>query len=156
MNPMNRITPVARLSGAKAIKLWEGISRAHTSMTAAIEKDMLPKTGIPLGWYEVLAHLRHAPNAMLRFQDLARIEGITDSGASRRLNQMIKAGLIDRHSCPTDRRGVYAHLTDKGKAAYEKAHAVFLISLDRNLGTFLEPGEADAINTALARLTAEN
>src|SRR5450756_317289 len=85
-NPMNRITPVARLSGAKAIKLWDGISRAHTSMTAAIEKDMLPKTGITLGWYEVLAHLSHAPNAMLRFQDLARIEGITDSGASRRLN----------------------------------------------------------------------
>src|SRR5450756_3228174 len=74
MNPMNRITPVARLSGAKAIKLWEGISRAHTSMTAAIEKDMLPKTGIPLGWYEVLAHLRHAPNAMLRFQDLVPAE----------------------------------------------------------------------------------
>jgi DNA-binding MarR family transcriptional regulator len=147
---------MARLSGAKAIKLWKGISRAHTSMTAAIEKDMLPKTGITLGWYEVLAHLSHAPNAMLRFQDLARIEGITDSGASRRLNQMLKAGLIDRHSCPTDRRGVYAHLTDKGKAAYDKSHAVFLRSLDRNLGTLLEPGEADSVSEALERLTAEN
>jgi DNA-binding MarR family transcriptional regulator len=153
---MNRITPVPKLSGAKAVQLWEGISRAHTSMTAAIEKEMLPKTGISLGWYEVLAHLRHAPNAMLRFQDLARIEGITDSGASRRLNQMIKAGLIDRHSCSTDRRGVYAHLTDKGRAAYEKAHAVFLHSLDRNLGTLLEPGDAEAVSAALSRLTAEN
>lgn len=147
---------MARLSGAKAIKLWEGISRAHTSMMAAIESDMLAKTGITLGWYEVLAHLSHAPNAMLRFQDLARIEGITDSGASRRLNQMLKAGLIDRHSCPTDRRGVYAHLTDKGKAAYEKSHAVFLSSLDRNLGTLLEPGEADSVSEALERLTAAN
>jgi DNA-binding MarR family transcriptional regulator len=143
---------VAKLSGAKAVELWEGISRAHSSMTAAIEKEMLPKAGINLGWYEVLAHLRHAPNAMLRFQDLARIEGITDSGASRRLNQMIKAGLIDRHSCPTDRRGVYAHLTEKGRAAHEKAHAVFLRSLDRNLGTLLEPGEAEAVSAALGRL----
>jgi DNA-binding MarR family transcriptional regulator len=145
---------VAKLNGAKAIRLWKGISRAHTLMTIAIEKELLPKTGINLSWYEVLAHLRDAPNAMLRFQDLARIEGITDSGASRRLNQMIKAGLIDRHSCPTDRRGVYAHLTDKGKTAYEKAHAVFLHSLDRNLGTLLEPGEADAVSAALGRLTA--
>jgi DNA-binding MarR family transcriptional regulator len=153
---MNRITPVAKLSGAKAVQLWEGISRAHNSMTVAIEKEMLPKTGINLGWYEVLAHLRSAPNAMLRFQDLARIEGITDSGASRRLNQMIKAGLIDRHSCPTDRRGVYAHLTDKGRAAYEKAHTVFLRSLDRNLGALLEPGEAEAVSAALGRLAAEN
>jgi DNA-binding MarR family transcriptional regulator len=153
---MNRITPVAKLSSTKAVELWEGISRAHSSMTAAIEKEMLPTTGIPLGWYEVLAHLRRAPNAMLRFQDLARIEGITDSGVSRRLNQMIKAGLIDRHSCPTDRRGVYAHLTEKGTAAYEKAHAVFLRSLDRNLGTLLRPGEAEAVSAALGRLNPES
>lgn len=153
---MNTITPVAKLSGAKAVQLWEGIARTHTSMTATIEKDMIPKAGISLGWYEVLAHLRHAPNAMLRFQDLARIEGITDSGASRRLNQMIRAGLIDRHSCPTDRRGVYAHLTDKGRIAYENAHAVFLRSLDRNLGALLEPGEAEAVSAALGRLTPEN
>jgi DNA-binding MarR family transcriptional regulator len=147
---------VARLTSTKAVELWEGIARAHSSMTAAIEKEMLPKTGIPLGWYEVLAHLRRAPNTMLRFQDLARIEGITDSGASRRLNQMIKAGLIDRHSCPTDRRGVYAHMTDKGKAAYEKSHAVFLRSLDRNLGALLDPGEAEAVSAALQRLSPES
>jgi DNA-binding MarR family transcriptional regulator len=152
---MNRITPVAKLSSAKAVELWEGISRVHSSMTAAIEKEMLPETGIPLGWYEVLAHLSRAPNAMLRFQDLARIEGITDSGASRRLNQMLKAGLIDRHSCPTDRRGVYAHLTDKGNAAYKKAHAVFLRSLDRNLGTLMRREDAEAVSQALGRLTPE-
>ncbi|MHB8613183.1 MAG: MarR family winged helix-turn-helix transcriptional regulator [Candidatus Dormibacteraceae bacterium] len=148
------MTRVTRPTGSKAVQLWEGIARAHSSITSAIEKDMLPKTGIPLAWYEVLAHLRRAPNGMLRFQDLARIEGLTDSGASRRLHQMIKAGLIDRDSCPTDRRGVYAHLTEKGSAAYQKAHAIFLRSLDRNLGTLLEPGEAKAVSTALARLTA--
>ena len=149
---MNRITHVTKLTSTKAVQVWEGISRAHLSMTAAIEKEMLPKTGIPLGWYEVLAHLSRAPGSMLRFQDLARIEGISDSGVSRRLNQMIKAGLIDRHSCPTDRRGVYAHLTDKGKAAYEKAHTVFLRSLDRNLGSHLKPVEAEFVRAALSRL----
>jgi DNA-binding MarR family transcriptional regulator len=144
---------VAKLSSTKAVQVWEGLSRAHSTMTSAIEKDMLPQAGIPLGWYEVLAHLRQAPGAMLRFQDLARIAGITDSGASRRLNQMIKAGLIDRHSCPTDRRGVYAHLTEKGKATYEKAHRVFLRSLDSNLASHLKPGEADLVRAALSRLS---
>jgi DNA-binding MarR family transcriptional regulator len=91
---------------------------------------------------------------MLRFQDLARVAGITDSGASRRLNQMLKAGLIDRHLCNTDRRGVYAHLTDKGKSAYTKAHAVFLRSLERNLSAHLQPGEADVMHAALTRLSS--
>ncbi len=143
---------MAKLSNAKAVQVWEGISRAHCSMIAALEKDMVPETGIPLGWYDVLSHLSQAPDAMLRFQDLARVAGITDSGASRRLNQMIDAGLIDRHSCPTDRRGVYAHLTDKGWATYDKAHAVFLRSLLRNLGSRLNPDEADAVHAALSRL----
>lgn len=141
-----------KLTSSKAEKLWEGISRAHCSMLAALEKDMLPKTGIPFAWYQVLAELSRAKDGMLRFQDLARVAGISESGASRRLNQMLKAGLIDRHSCPTDRRGVYAHLTAKGKTTYEQGHLVFLRSLDRNLGTHLEPGEADLVRAALARL----
>ena len=144
---------MAKLTSSKAEKVWEDISRAHCSMLAALEKDMLPNTGIPLAWYQVLAELSHAPDAMLRFQDLARVAGISESGVSRRLTQMIKAGLIDRHSCPTDRRGVYAHLTTKGKIAYEKGHTVFLRSLDRNLASRMEPGEADLVRAALARLS---
>ena len=151
--PVNTITPVAKLTSSKAEKVWEDLTRAHCSMLAALEKDMEPKTGIPLAWYQVLAQLSRAPGLMLRFQDLARVAGISESGASRRLNQMIKAGLIDRHLCATDRRGVYAHLTAKGKSAYEKGHAVFLRSLDRNLGTHMEPAEADLVRAALARLS---
>ena len=150
---MATIGAVARVSRTKAAQVWEGLSRAHSSVTAALERDVPPKAGIPLGWYEVLAHLSHAPGAMLRFQDLARVAGITDSGASRRLEQMIKAGLIDRHSCPTDRRGVYAHMTEKGKAAYEKGHAVYTRSVQRSLGRLLQPDEADVMGAALSRLS---
>jgi DNA-binding MarR family transcriptional regulator len=147
------MSAVKKVSGAKAVQLWEGLARAHSTMTAAIESDMLPEAGMPLGWYEVLAHLNRAPQAMMRFQELAKVAGITDSGASRRLDQMIKAGLIDRHSCPTDGRGVYAHMTPAGQAGFERAHAVFLRSLDRNLGRHLEAGEVDAMNATLARIS---
>ena len=146
---MSRVSKVSR---AKAIELWEGIARAHTAMTAALEKDMLPEAGMPLAWYEVLHHLSRAPQGLMRYQDLAKVAGITDSGASRRLEQMVKAGLIDRKSCPTDRRGVYAHITPAGKAGFAKAHAVFLRSLDRNLASHLETDDADAMSAALARL----
>jgi DNA-binding MarR family transcriptional regulator len=139
----------------KAELVWEGISRAHCSLVAAIEKDMLPQTGIALGWYQVLAHLSQAPDGRLRFQDLARVVGITDSGASRRLEQMLKAGLIERFLCPSDRRGVYALMTNKGKETYTKAHAVFVKSIERNLKQ-LEPGEAELVHAALSRLSSAN
>ena len=149
---MNTICKVKKVSRTKVVQVWESLARVHSTMSAAIEKDMVPNAGIPLGWYDMLAHLNRAPDAMLRFQDLARLAGITDSGASRRIEQMIKAGLIDRHSCPIDRRGVYAHLTEKGKAAYTKAHAVFVHSLEQNLGSRLAPEQADAVHAALSRL----
>ena len=80
--------------------------------------------------------------------------GITDSGASRRLDQMIKAGLIERSSCPTDRRGVFARLTTRGRAAHKRAHAVFIRSLTKNLGRHLEPDEAASLRVVLERLRA--
>jgi DNA-binding MarR family transcriptional regulator len=143
---------VGRVSGAKAVQVWEGIARAHTTMTAAIEKDMVADSGMSLVWHDVLMHLSRAPGGRLRFQDLARVAGITDSGASRRLDHMLKAGLIERHTCPTDRRGVFAHLTAKGRAEFRRAHAVYVRSLERNLGSQLQPEEADLVNGALSRL----
>jgi len=140
----------ARLS--TVAKVWEGLAHAHTSVPAALERDMMPEAGMPLVSFEVLLNLSRAPGAMMRYQDLAKVAGITNSGASRRLEQMTKAGLIERRSCPTDRRGVFAHLTAKGEAAFKKAHAVFLTSLDKNFGERLKPGEVDAISAALARL----
>ena len=147
------MSAVSKVSRAKIVQLWEGLARAHSTMTAALEKDMVPEAGMPLGWYEVLLHLSRAPLGLMRYQELAKVAGITDSGASRRLDQMVRAGLIDRRSCPTDRRGVYAHLTPAGKAGFDRAHAVFLRSLDRNLGRLLETDEADAMTAALARLS---
>ncbi len=123
---------MARTSADDTTRLWEGLTRAHNLMTAALEKDLVPQVGMPLAWYEVLHHLTQAPDGLLRFQELAKVSGITDSGASRRLDHMIKAGLIDRQSCPTDRRGVFAHITDQGQTAYKRAHTVFLRSLTKN------------------------
>jgi len=89
---------------------------------------------------------------MLRYQDLARVAGITNSGASRRLEQMTRAGLIERRSCPTDRRGVFAHMTPKGEAGFKTAQRVFLNSLERNFGASLKPGDAELISAALSKL----
>jgi DNA-binding MarR family transcriptional regulator len=137
---------------SSSTKLWEGLTRAHHAMTAALEKDMLPEAGMPLAWFEVLHHLTQAPDGAMRFQELARVSGITDSGASRRLDQMIKAELIERVACPTDRRGVFAHITPKGEAAYKRGHAVFVRSLRRNLMNQLEPSDVELLRSSLERL----
>lgn len=113
---------------------------------------MVPEAGMPLAWYQVLLHLSRAEGAMMRYQDLARCAGISNSGASRRLEQMTRAGLIERRLCASDRRGVFAHITTKGEAAFERAHKVFLGSLERNFGSSLKGDEVEVISAALSRL----
>ena len=149
-NTIGAVMARARTAGVE--QAWEGLARAHAKITAALEHDMVPEAGMPLVWYEVLLHLSRTEGGLMRYQDLAKLAGITNSGASRRLEQMTRAGFIERRSCPTDRRGVFAHLTSKGEAAFERAHTVFLKSLDRNFGRRLQPGEAEAVSAALARL----
>jgi len=121
-------------------------------MSAALERDMVPEAGIPLAWYEVLLHLSRAEGGMMRYQDLARCAGISDSGASRRLEQMIRSGLIERKLCASDRRGVFAHVTAKGQAAFKRAQKVFLDSLERNFGASLEAEEAEVVSAALSKI----
>jgi len=74
---------MSKVSRAQAVQLWKDLSRAHSTMSAALEKDMQPEAGMPLAWYEVLQHLSHAAQGLMRYQDLAKVAGITDSGASR-------------------------------------------------------------------------
>jgi DNA-binding MarR family transcriptional regulator len=148
------LSAVSKVSEARAVEVWDRLSRIHGTIAAALEQDMLPQAGITLGWYQVLGDLKRAPNTMLRFQDLAKEAGLSESGASRRLDQMLRAGLIERVSCPTDRRGAYAHITAAGLKAHEKAHAIFIRSVDQALSSQLKPEEAEAIRATLSRLGA--
>src|SRR5258706_2211824 len=81
---------------SSVVKVWEGLAHAHTSVAAALERDMVPEAGMPLVWYEVLLNLSPAPGGIMRYQDLAQRAAITNSRASRRLEQMTQARRIHR------------------------------------------------------------
>src|SRR2546425_11777603 len=106
-------------------------------MSAALERDMVPEAGMPLAWYQVLLHLSRAEGGMMRYQDLPRCAGISNSGAPRRLDQMTRSDLIERRLCATDRRAAFAHTPAKGEAACATSRTVLCGSLERNYGARL-------------------
>src|SRR2546425_12237533 len=65
-------------------QMWEGLARVHSSMTAALEHDMVPEAGMPLAWYGVLLNLSRSPGGVIRYPDPARVAGLTDRGGPRR------------------------------------------------------------------------
>jgi DNA-binding MarR family transcriptional regulator len=79
----------------------------------------------PLKWNYVLFALTEAPNHSLRLSDLAEKILLTRSNLTRLIDRLEKANLLYRQSCPSDRRGTYAVLTESGLAMQQKMWIVY-------------------------------
>src|SRR4051794_39472276 len=99
----------------QGIDTWATFLRAQTTVLRRLEAEMEAERGLPIVWYEVLLHLGEAPKHRLRLQQLTDRILLTQSGASRLVDRMVAAGLIDRSADDADRRGRYASLTTKGR-----------------------------------------
>ena len=64
--------------------------------------------------YGVLVCLSEAPERRLRMSELAQATLLEKSRLSHQITRMERAGLVRRESCPGDRRGQFAVLTEQG------------------------------------------
>jgi DNA-binding MarR family transcriptional regulator len=104
---------------------WRAFLRAHSTMLRRISLD-LEDAGLPqLPWYDVLAALRDAPDRRLRQVELAERVLLSNSGMSRLLDRIEKAGLVERVACPSDRRSFHIGLTPEGEAMLERMWPVY-------------------------------
>ena len=74
--------------------------------------DLVP-FGLTMGDYEVLVRLSEAEDQRLRMCDLATALQLSPSGLTRRLDGLVKTGLVERIASPTDRRVMFAALTHR-------------------------------------------
>jgi DNA-binding MarR family transcriptional regulator len=89
-------------------------------------------------------------------QDLAGFALISKSGLSRLIDRMEKAGLVRRESCPSDRRGTFAALTEEGATALQLATPVFLDGFERHVASHLSDADVGALQAALGKVLEAN
>ena len=97
--------------------------------------------GLTINDYEVLLHLSRADERRLRRVDLAERVILTASGITRLLEGLEHGGYVERDSCPSDRRVVYAKLTDVGLDKLREASRTHLAGVDE---LFVQRYNADA------------
>ncbi len=103
------------------LAVWQSLLKTTAGLLATLDNELQAACGMSLGDYEVLVHLSAAPDRALRMTDLAESLHLSPSGITRRIDGLVRDGLVERHRCPTDRRGSYAVLTDAGMARLEEA-----------------------------------
>ncbi len=102
------------------MQAWQAFLRASIRLMERLDGDLEPH-GISLADYEILVNLSGEPAGELRMTELAARTLVSRSGLTRRLDRLVESGLVERRSCPTDRRGVLAVLTDAGRRRLEQA-----------------------------------
>jgi len=93
---------------------WRTLISVTTGVLATLDNELRAEHGLSLGEYEVLARLSEAPDHSLRMTDLAAGLSLSPSGITRRIDGLVRAGLVERRQCPSDRRGSNAVLTREG------------------------------------------
>jgi len=93
---------------------WKNLVRATTGLLAVLDNELQAEHGLSLGDYEVLVHLSEAPGRAVRMSELAGRLHLSPSGITRRIDGLVKCGLVERRPCPSDRRGSNAVLTKLG------------------------------------------
>ena len=96
------------------LQMWRSFLGAHFSVVKYLERRMQEQHGLTLAWWDVMQQLADGPKQGLRMSELADSVLLTRSGITRLVDRMIEAGLIVRETCPGDRRGYYAVITEKG------------------------------------------
>jgi DNA-binding MarR family transcriptional regulator len=134
--------------------LWQDFLLAHRQLVGRLAEQMMTDHQLPLDWFDVLIHLADMPGMRLRQRDLRDRLLLSESGVSRLLVRMARAGLIARAPADDDRRGVEVELTDRGRMALSAAiesHLQLVASLftDR-----LTAADRVALNRVLSKLLA--
>ena len=93
---------------------WRTLINVTTGVLSVLDAELRAEHGLSLGEYEVLAHLSEEPERSLRMTDLAGRLRLSPSGITRRIDGLVRAGLVERRQCPSDRRGSNAVLTADG------------------------------------------
>ncbi len=121
-------------------RVWRAYLLGSARLSDKLDAD-LRKFGIDLAEYEILVCLEEVPDRRLRMSELAEAVHQSRSRLTHTIARMEKSGLVTRTTCPTDRRGVWAEVTEAGLELLRTAAPSHVAAVRKN---FVEAiGEAD-------------
>lgn len=124
------------------------IVEVHRGLTNKFAEG-LARHGLSENELEILLRLGRTPNCQLRMSDLAAQTSLTTSGVTRVVDRLERAGLVERRSCESDRRGTWAVLTDSGLERVSAAVADHVQDVDRWYTGLLTDQQLAALMEAL-------
>jgi len=145
--------PAARWLTDGQQQVW----RAYLLGSAVINERLdaqLRDHDLDLAEYEILVTLSEAADCQLRMAELADAVHQSRSRLTHTVTRMEKRGLVARATCPVDRRGVWANLTDAGHRLLGDAAPSHVECVRRNFVDAVDPADLEALGRAFRAMLA--
>jgi DNA-binding MarR family transcriptional regulator len=133
-------------------EIWRSFLSATLGLTDALARQLQRDAGMPHAYYEILVALSEAPDRTLRMSELAGVRNSSRSRLSHAIARLEETGWVRRRGCPTDKRGSYAILTDKGFAALEAAAPGHVTEVRERLFDQLTPEQVEQLGEISAAI----
>lgn len=136
------------------IRAFGLLHEAYRRLDRAFSCSLEQRCGISGPFFEVLLRVGRSPGGRLNMSELATQLGLTSGGTTRLVDRAVAAGIVERESCPSDRRVQWVVLSAAGERKLEEALEVHLADLQRELIDRLDPSELVVLERALDKLRA--
>jgi DNA-binding MarR family transcriptional regulator len=128
------------------------LTESYTALRTQLDRGLERDAALPLQWFELLIRLARSPGHRLRMSDLAAQASLTPSGLTRATDRLEEAGLVERVPCPSDRRGAFAALTDRGLDRVVAAVEPHLEHVEQHFTSALSAREQDQLAALLRKV----
>ena len=122
------------IASTDIVEVWHDVLDRYARSVSALERALEHEHGLGVSEYEVLERLASSDEGSGRMQELAEAVHLSQSALSRVVGRLEADGLVVRKMCASDRRGIFACLTEQGRSRYEAARPTHRAVLAETLG----------------------
>jgi DNA-binding MarR family transcriptional regulator len=140
------------LMGDTDVAAWAALLRVHAAVVPVLDRELQAACSLPLTWFDLLLELDSAPGRRLSMGELGQKALVSRTRASRVVDALAEAGLVERESNPDDRRSAYATLTEAGRERFRAAVPVYLDGIRRHFTSLITADESRTIASALQKV----
>ena len=142
------------IPGRRGLEAWRAFLEAHATLMRHLNSDLVSQTGLDLNDFDVISQLAQAGGA-LRMTELAGRAFSSRSGLTRRVDGLVREGLVRRSTADGDARGVVVTLTDAGVARVSETLPLHLRAVSDMFAAKLSDRELAVLERALRRVTLD-
>jgi DNA-binding MarR family transcriptional regulator len=115
---------------------WCALSLLYERIQAHLERALLAGHDLSVREFSLLTVLSRqykGPGGHLQMKQVADAVVLSQSATTRLVTRLEERGFLARCFCPTDRRGIYTNVTEKGASALKAARPTHDAALNETL-----------------------